>query len=61
MSPHIVGQMVAEPPPGNDDDHPSAGWVRGHVVAKGTNRKGAEDHREMVDRLDCGVGIVHRR
>lgn len=54
------GQIVAEPPPG-DDDHSPTGRVRGHVVAERANREGTEDHREMVDRLDRGVGIVHRR
>ena len=54
------GQIVAEPPSGNDDHSPT-GRVRGHIVAQRANREGAEDHREMVDRLDRGVRIVHRR
>ena len=54
------GQVVAEPPAGHDD-HPRPGGIAGDVVAQRADGQRAEDHREVVDGLDGGVGVVHRR
>jgi hypothetical protein len=53
------GEVFGESPPGHDDRR--AAGVAGNVVSQRPPGERAEDHRQVIDGLDGGVGVVDRR